>query len=124
IDADVVAELAAQKFVHRHLQRLALEIPQGNLDASQSRDEGSGKTALEHQASPDLFEDGIDGKRIAADQLLSEFALNDGDGLVAAMDAFTKAGDAGVGFDAHPKMHAMADRGCRLDCRYLHELPP
>jgi hypothetical protein len=33
------------------------------------------------------------------------------------MDTLTKAGDAGIGFDAHPQVHAMADRCRCLDRR-------
>ena len=121
IDADLVAELAAEEFVDRDLQRLPLEVEERDLDAGQRGDQRAGKAALEHQAAARLFEDRVDRERIAADQAGRQI-LDDGDRLVAAMNAFAQAGHTGVGFHPDPKVHAMPRGRRRLHCRDLHRL--
>jgi hypothetical protein len=124
INADVVAELAAHQLIDRHLERLALEIPQRDLDAGQRGDQRPGKAALEHQAAADVLENGVDGKGVATDQFMRQLMLDDGDGLMPAMHAFAQARNAGIGFDAYPQMHAMAARRRRLDRCDLHLASP
>ena len=74
IDADLVAELAAQQFVDRDLERLALEVPQRDLDAGEGGDQRAGEAAFEDEAPPQLLEDRVDGERVAADQPRRELA--------------------------------------------------
>ena len=74
VDADLVAELAAQQFVDRHLQRLALEVPERDLDAGQRGDQRAGEAALEDEAAAQFLEDRVDRERIAADQLGRQLA--------------------------------------------------
>src|SRR5262249_9370478 len=54
IDPDLVAELAAEELVDRHLQRLALEVPERDLDAAQRRDQRAGEAAFEDEAAAHL----------------------------------------------------------------------
>ena len=74
VDADLVAELAAQQLVDRHLQRLALQIPERDLDAGQRGDQRAGEAALEDEAAAQFLEDRVDGEGIAADQLVRQLA--------------------------------------------------
>ena len=101
IDADVVAEPAAQELVDRRLQRLALQIPERDLDAGERGDQRAGEAALEDEAAPDVLEDGVDGEGVAAGEARRQL-LDDGDRLIAAMHAFADTGDAGIGLDLHP----------------------
>ncbi len=120
VDADLVAELAAHQFVDRHAQRLALEIPERDLDAGQRRDQRAARAAVEDMRPAHLLKDGVDGKRVAADELLFQVA-DDGNRLLAAVDAFAQPGDAGVGLHLDPQMHAVALGGRGLDGRDLHD---
>ena len=69
IDADVIAELASHQLVDWHLQCLALQIPERDLDARQRGDQRAGEATLEDEATAQFLEDGVDGERIATDQL-------------------------------------------------------
>jgi hypothetical protein len=69
-----VAELAAHQLVDRHAERLALEVPERDLDAGQRGDQRAGEAALEHEAAADVLEDHVDGEGVAADQPLLEIA--------------------------------------------------
>ena len=69
-----VAELAAQQFVDGHLERLALEIPQRDLDAGERGDQRAGEAALEDEAAAQFLEERVDRERIAADEPRRELA--------------------------------------------------
>src|SRR5262245_44198761 len=68
IDADLVAELAAEELVDRNAERLALEVPERDLDAGERGDQRTGEATLEHETATDLLEDRVDGEGIAADE--------------------------------------------------------
>src|SRR5690606_9285141 len=69
VDADAVAELAAQELVDRHAQGFAFQIPQGDLDPGEGGDQGSGEAAIEDVAPAQVLEDRVDLEGIAADKL-------------------------------------------------------
>ena len=89
VDANLVAELAAEQFVDRRVQRLALEIPQRDLDAGQRGDQRAGEAAIEDEAAAQLLEDRVDREWIAPDQLGAQL-LDERDRLDAAMDTFAQ----------------------------------
>ena len=68
IDPDPVAELAAQQLVDRHPQRLALQVPERDLDPGERGDQRAGEPALKHEPAPQVLEERVDGEGIASDE--------------------------------------------------------
>tara|TARA_B100000809_G_scaffold229871_1_gene243809 strand:- start:449 stop:667 length:219 start_codon:yes stop_codon:yes gene_type:complete len=66
-----------------------------------------------------LFKNGINGKRVSSDQFLLKI-LDDGDSLLAAVDALARARDPGIGGYAYPEVHAVADGGGGFDGGDFH----
>jgi hypothetical protein len=84
-------------------------------------DQRAGGAAVENVAAPQLLEDRVDRKRVAADQLGAQ-RVDDRDRLHAAVDALAQAGDTLVGLDPHPQMHAVALGRGGFDSRDFHML--
>ena len=104
IEADLVAELAAEQDVERHVEELAGEIPEGHLDAAHGALLGVGAAVGVAVAGVD----GVDLQRVGADEGL----LNAVDLLANAEPrgavGLGEAGDAGVGVNAHQGVAAGA----------------
>src|SRR5262249_62148333 len=84
VDADLVAELATHQIIDRRLERLALQIPQRDLDPGQRGDQRAGEAAVEHVAAAQILEDRVDLERVAPDKLGAQL-VDDRDRLHAAM---------------------------------------
>ena len=70
-------------------------------------------------APPQILKDRVDCERVAANQVLLEM-MNNGNRLRAAMHAFSQPGDAFVGFNFDPQVHAVAGSGGGFDGRDFH----
>ena len=69
IEADGVAELAAEQLIDRHAEHLAGQIPQGDLDAGHSGDGRAGHRAVEEAGAAHLLEEHVDVERVFADDV-------------------------------------------------------
>ena len=98
IDADAVAALAAEQLMHRHTQRLALDVPQRLVDAGE-RAHVHAAAAIEPAAiqhRPVI----LDLVRVLADQIVGQFLHLGGDSCGAAFDhRLAPARDALIGID-------------------------
>ena len=95
---DTVALLAAQQFVDRHPQRLALDVVQGDVDRGNRRLQHA--PAFEVLAAICLLPDPADLHRVAADQELAKMLDGADHRLLATTQAaFAPTEDALVGLD-------------------------
>jgi hypothetical protein len=108
IDADAVPELSAEQLVHRHVQGLAGQVPEGRFHGRQHRNEHTGLRAPEDAALADLFEEPMDVERTLPANALPE-ALCQVVGPLDGIDGLATAGDPLVGVNPHE--HAAAHIG-------------
>ncbi len=99
VHPDPVAHLAAEQRMHRHAQRLAVDIPQRLVDpgqrAHQHRPAAVETAAIQHV--PVI----LDQARILADEVVGQLLHRGGHGMRAALhDGFAPAADARIGIDA------------------------
>jgi len=119
IHTNLVAEFAAQQLINRHAQRLALQIPQGQLDARERRNKRTGEPTVEHMRAAHLFKERVDPKWISTDEAGTNL-LDDGDRLHAAMYTLPNTCDVGIRLDSHPQMHPMTAGSGSLNRGDLH----
>ena len=105
VDADLVAELPAEQLIHRHVQRLAGQIPQRRFHGRQHRHEDARLRAAEDAALPHLLEDPVHVERVLAANPLTE-ALDEVVGAADGVDPLAAAPDALVGMDLHEQAAA------------------
>ncbi len=127
VDADLVAELAAQQFVDRHAQRLALDVPQGLLDRA-DRGEDHASTALRPERmvvhlGPNL----LDSEGISTHQHRFNQVLHHRGGAGAANSIsngrFADAGQALIGDEFEEDRMEAADLDeVNSGCRNFHGL--
>lgn len=130
---DAFPLLAAEQFVDRHSQRLALDIMKGDVDGGNRRLQNP--PTLEILAAIKLLPDPADLHGVAADEELAIMLDGAGHGLLAAaQSALAPAEDALVGLDldkhlvarSHPHWVGL-DRGdlkFRRHSRHVHTHPP
>ena len=122
VEADAVAELAAEQLVDRHAERLAREVPEGDLDAGHRRDRRAGHRAVEEAGAAHLLEEHIHVERVLADDVLLE-GVDHRRAALAAVDALAVADHPLVRVDAHVGRVAVPLHLCRADVRDLHDTP-
>src|SRR5690606_20453443 len=108
VDADAIAELAAEQLIHRNAERLTREIPQRRLDRGKHRDIHSGLRTLEETPAPDVLEKAVHVQRVLPLQPLAEHfhqMIRAGDGI----DTLAAAPDALVRVDLHEEAGSAAD---------------
>ena len=105
VDADLVAELPAEQLIHRHVQRLAGQIPQRRFHGRQHRHEDARLCAAEDAALPHLLEDPMHVERVLAANPLTE-ALDEVVGAADRIDSLAAAPDALVRMDFHEQAAA------------------
>ena len=105
VDADAIAELPAEQLVHRHVQRLAGQIPQRGFHGRQHGDEHAGLRAPEDAALPNLLEQPMHVERTLVAKALAE-ALDEMVGALNGVDSFAAAPDALVRVDLHEQASA------------------
>ena len=98
VEADAIAEFSAKQLVHRHVQRLAREIPQRRFHRREHRDVDAGLRAPEDAALANLLEQPMHVERTLIPNALPE-ALHHVVGAANGVDRFAAAPDPLVRVD-------------------------
>jgi hypothetical protein len=109
ICADTIPHLPAEQLMHRLAERLALDVPQGLVDA-RDRTHENGATAVEATAVHDRPQV-LDVRRILADEQVGELIDGGSHGCCLAFeDRLTPSHDPLIGFDLEeqpPRRHCV-----------------
>ena len=105
VHADPIAELPAEQLIHRHVQRLAGQIPERRFHGRQHRDEHAGLGAAEDAALPNLLEQPMHVQRALIAKALAE-ALDHVVGALYGVDRFAAPPDPLVRVDLHEQASA------------------
>ena len=103
VKANAVAAGAAEELIDRHAERLALDVPEGDLDGANGA--GQHRAAPPARAAIHRLPQAFDAGGVLADQVARQRLDGAGDGrLLAGHMALTESGDPGVSvdFDEHP----------------------
>ena len=124
VEADLVAELAAEEVPDRRAVMLALDVPQGDVDGR----EGAGQDVAAERPHPvERLLDVVDPEGVLADQVLAEL-VHDRLGRIgeAPRPGLTDAGHAGVGGDPDDEVRPdqIAPDEESLDLLDLHAAGP
>jgi hypothetical protein len=120
VDEDLVAGLTAQQAIGRHIERLAGQVPQRDVNAGQCRLEH--RAAAPECAAEDILPDVLDAGGVLADEQGRQVVESVGDGHVAARErGFAEAVEAVFGgdFDVGELAH-----GEDIDGGDFHGAPP
>jgi hypothetical protein len=118
---DLVAGEAAEQLVDRDVERLALDVPEGDVDGGDGR--GGDVAGREEAASEHLLPEALDLERVLADEERLEVLDGAGDGKLAAGEAaFADAPDALVGVHDDEGVVALARPGRDEECFDIGDL--
>ena len=122
VDADAVAHLAAEQLIEGQPQRLAGQIPQGDLHRRQRRDVLTTLSARKDAVGANPLEQPVDVQRVLADQRLAEHT-DERDAAAHGISAFAVTDQPLVGVDADVQLIAMRNHFGRADVGDLQFRP-